>query len=64
MPYRDTVVRLDKRTAKGTAAFSGDFRKKRLRISSRSYPGQLSVKQSVKIYYNKSKNEETLPGKF
>lgn len=43
---RDRVVRLGKRRAEDTALFSGDFRKKRLRISNKSYPGQFSVYQS------------------
>lgn len=45
--------RLGERTAKGTDSFSGDFRRKRLRIPSRSYPGLLSVKQSIFISINK-----------
>lgn len=51
-------MRLGKRTAEDTALFSGDLRKKRLRISNRSYPGQFSVKQSIKICNHKSKKED------
>lgn len=55
MPQRDTqrVVR----TAEDTTLFSGDLRKKRLGISNRSSPGQLSIKQSIKICNHKSKKK-------
>lgn len=55
---RHRVVSLGKRTAEDTALFSGGCRKKILRISNKSYPGQFSVKQSIKIYNCKSKNED------
>lgn len=54
---RHRVVRLGERKAEDTTLFSGDLRRKRLRISKRSYPGQFSVKQSIKIYNHKSKKE-------